>query len=316
MRRTVVLLTLALGLAQIAAADPAATVNGEEISQERLQSSVEAVLRQQGVQSPDQIEPEKMNALKSQVLDVLIGQQLLWQDAEKKGIVATDDEVEQAVAQTKSKFPSEQAYLDRIKQSGFTEEGYREDLKRQLSARRYVVEELAKQVSVTDAEIDEFYKDNLERMQRPEQVHARHILIKVAPDADEATDKAAREKIEKVHEEAKSGADFAELAKTHSEGPSAPQGGDLGFFGRGQMVGPFEDAAFALQPGELSDVVRTQFGYHVIKSEERRGGDTASKEEATDQIRDYLKQQKLQERVEQEVTALREAAKVEIAPSQ
>ena len=312
MRKEIMVLALALGLAQAAVAETAAKVNGDEITVQRLDNGVNAVLRQQGVASPEQADPTQVKEVRQRVMDVLISQRLLWQEAKGKDITVTDAEVEQAMAEVKGRFQTEQEFLDRIGESGFTEETYREDLKQQLSVRRFISEDLSKQVTVSDAEIDEFYKSNLDRMQSPEQMQARHILIKVEADADEAADLAAREKIDKLLEEAKGGTDFAELASKNSEGPSASRGGDLGFFGRGQMVPAFEQAAFALQPGELSGVVRTQFGYHIIKAEARRGGETASKEEAADQIREYLQQQKLQQHLQDHVKALREQAEVEV----
>ncbi len=315
MRTEVLVFALAMGLAQAAVAETAATVNGDEITVERLDNGVNAILRQQGVESADKADPAQLKEVRERVLEVLIGQRLLWQQAKQKDIMVSDAEVEQAIAEVKGRFESEQAFLDRIGQSGFSEQTYKEDLKQQLSVRRYVSEDLAKEVTVSDEEIDEFYKANLESMQRPEQVQARHILIKLEASADEATDTAARGKIDKLLEDAKGGADFAELATNNSEGPSAARGGDLGFFGRGQMVPAFEQAAFALQPGELSGVVRTQFGYHIIKSEARRGGETATKEEAADQIREHLQQQKLQQHVQDHVKGLRDQAEVEVLVS-
>ncbi len=173
-------------------------------------------------------------------------------------------------------------------------------------------EDITESITISDEEVDEFYKANTESMKRPEEMHARHILIKLEPGADQAADDAARKKIDGILAEARGGADFAELAKQHSEGPSAPQGGDLGFFGRGRMVPPFEQAAFALDAGAISDPVRTQFGYHIIKAEERRGGDTVSKDDAADQIRAYLERQKLQTAVEDRIQQLRSQADVQV----
>ncbi|MDH3638031.1 MAG: peptidylprolyl isomerase [Gammaproteobacteria bacterium] len=312
MRREIFIFALAAGLAQTAIAEPVAKVNGEEISQATLQMTIDATLQQTRGQASEATDSEHTKQVQQQVLDLLISQQLLWQEAKNKDLVAPDEEVDQALAQMKDRAKSEEEFKRRVEQSGVTVEAYREDLKRRLSVQRLVDEDITKDIAISDQEVDDFYNANTEQMKRPEEVHARHILIKVESGADEAADKAATEKIEEILVEAKGGADFAELAKKHSQGPSGPQGGDLGFFGRGRMVPAFEQAAFALQPGELSEAVRTQFGYHIIKSEERRGGDTVSKEDAAARIRAYLQRQKVQQGVQDLVQELRNKADIEI----
>ncbi|MEA3334126.1 MAG: SurA N-terminal domain-containing protein [Pseudomonadota bacterium] len=129
---------------------------------------------------------------------------------------------------------------------------------------------LLKDVFVSDAQITEFYQENLEKFKVKEEVKARHILIKVAADASPEEVKKASSEIDAVLVKVKAGGDFAELAKKYSQGPSNSMGGDLGWFGRGSMVKPFEEAAFALTPGSVSEPVRTQFGFHLIKNEEYR----------------------------------------------
>jgi peptidyl-prolyl cis-trans isomerase C len=142
-------------------------------------------------------------------------------------------------------------------------------------------------------------------------VHARHILIKLAPDADEAAKAEAHKKIEAVQEKALKGGDFAELAKVHSEGPSNARGGDLGFFGRGQMVKPFEEAAFALEPGKISDIVETRFGYHLIKVEEKKAERALSFDEVKPQLMDKLKRDKIEQQMMTYLLSLREKAAIE-----
>ena len=143
-------------------------------------------------------------------------------------------------------------------------------------------------VQVTDEEIERYYEENQAEFFSPERVEARHILVKVAPDADEADVEAARRKAAAIHAQAVQGEDFAELAKAHSEGPSRNQGGYLGFFERGRMVQPFEEAAFGLQAGEISAPVRTDFGWHVIKVETHAPAETLSLEASQDRIRGLL----------------------------
>ncbi len=126
----------------------------------------------------------------------------------------------------------------------------------------------AKEVAFTEEDLEKYYRRHLDQFEIQEQVDASHILIKVAADADEATKNTKRELARKVLDEARAGKDFATLARTYSDDTgSASKGGKLGFFTRGTMVGPFETAAFALKPGDLSDIVETNFGFHVIKVE-------------------------------------------------
>jgi len=148
---------------------------------------------------------------------------------------------------------------------------------------------------VGDAEVESFYKLNLSRYTVPEKRKARHILIKTEEgDTPEALSKK-RERAEKILKLAKSGEDFAELAKQYSEGPTGPKGGDLGTFSRGQMVKPFEDAAFSLKEGGISDIVKTQFGYHIIKMEKIEPARIKPLKEVRDEIVQELRKQKANE---------------------
>ena len=122
-------------------------------------------------------------------------------------------------------------------------------------------------VSISDEEVESFYRQNMNRYSIPEQRSARHILIKTSEEDSEETLLAKREKAEQILKLARSGEDFAALARQYSEGPTGPKGGDLGSFSRGRMVKAFDDAVFSLNEGEISDIVQTQFGFHIIKLE-------------------------------------------------
>ncbi len=129
--------------------------------------------------------------------------------------------------------------------------------------------EFEEEVALEEGALEKYYRRHLDRFEIPERVKASHILIKVSQDADEKTVEEKRALAEKVLQEAREGMDFAELARTYSEDTgTAPQGGDLGYFGIGEMVAPFENAAFALQSGQISDIVQTSFGFHIIKVED------------------------------------------------
>jgi peptidyl-prolyl cis-trans isomerase D len=173
-------------------------------------------------------------------------------------------------------------------------ETYREPERVKLELVSYPAAKFEEGVEVPDSEIGDFYelhKDDRFTQQR--EVRARHILIKLAPEADPATRSAARTKIEDIQAKLKAGADFAELATRLSEDDgSAKKGGDLGFFGQGRMVKPFEEAAFALPPGQVSDVVESPFGFHLIRVEEVHEERTKPLEEVRDDIVHTLRQER------------------------
>ena len=144
------------------------------------------------------------------------------------------------------------------------------------------------QVKVSDDEIKEYYEENLDTFKEPKKVKARHILFRLKPNASKEDEEKVKKKAEEVLKLAREGKDFAELAKKYSEGPSKSSGGDLGYFSKGKMVKAFENAAFSLKKGEISDLVRTRFGYHIIKVEDIKEARTKPLEEVKEKIKDIL----------------------------
>jgi len=168
---------------------------------------------------------------------------------------------------------------------------YREPTRVQVRYVAYPTAEFAPRVEVQESEIADYYDQHTaDRFTRPEQVRARHILVQPAPGADDAAKAAARKKAEGLLTKVRGKADFAEVATKSSDDPgSASKGGDLGFFGRNSMTPAFEEVAFALEPGQISEVVDTPFGFHIIKVEERRQAGVQSLDEVRDQIVDTLR---------------------------
>lgn len=148
--------------------------------------------------------------------------------------------------------------------------------------------DFADQVELADREIEAYYEYNVEAFKEPKQVKARHILFKLREDASEQEEKTVREKAEKVLKEARENGDFAALAKKYSEGPTKDNGGDLGYFTEGRMVKPFEQVAFQMKKGEISDLVRTPFGYHIIYIEDIREERTKPLDEVREEISNVL----------------------------
>ena len=159
-------------------------------------------------------------------------------------------------------------------------------------------------VTVAEDEISAFYELNPEGFKEPEQVQARHILFKVPSGASESADTSAKEKALAILKKTKEGEDFATLAKEHSQGPTASKGGDLGYFSRGQMVKPFEELAFSLKKGEIGGPVRTQFGWHLIKVEDRKAAIVKTLSEVKDQIEASIKQDMATEMANERMLAL------------
>lgn len=310
LKMTLALLAVAC-TAQAQFSDHAMTVNGEGITRAFVQAQVDVLINERGINYGGITQPDAYKQLQREVVEQLIAQSLLWQEARRRKFVVDDETIDARLEQIMGTYDEPQAFRFKIEEAGFTEETYREDVRRKLSVQRMITASIAPAISVSTEEIGEFYDSNLDRMRRPPEVHARHILI--APASPDIADKAIAEReIEAILAEIRDGADFETLAKARSQAPSAPEGGDLGFFGPGQMVPPFEQAAFALEPGEMTGVVETRFGYHIIKVEGRRGGETATLEEASPRIRDYLARRKLRAEIETLVATLRDAGDVKI----
>ena len=164
------------------------------------------------------------------------------------------------------------------------QEDYRVPEKIKIS---YIVidpEAFREEVKVADLEITEYYEYHMDKFSQPQQVKARHILFKLDPSATKEEEQRVREKAEKVLKEARQGGDFAALAEKYSEGPTKSKGGDLGYFSRGKMLEAFEEVAFRLKKGEISDLVRTKYGFHIIKVEDIRKAKTQALNEVKDQI--------------------------------
>jgi len=195
-----------------------------------------------------------------------------------------------------------------------SEEKLREDIKQ-----NYRIEKLLKSklppITVTDEDISLFYKENPENFSVPEQIQASHILLSLEPDASDEVKKEKQSELQAVLEKIKKGDDFAELARKHSDCPSKEKGGELGSFPRGAMVKAFEDVAFNLKKDEVSDVVETQFGFHIIKLTGRTEASTTPIEQVKDKISTYLETQKQSKEVAAYLETLRSAAKIDYTES-
>jgi peptidyl-prolyl cis-trans isomerase C len=291
-------------------ANVVAKVNGTPITREELDRATKFMLAQS--QNKKELTAEQKKNADAAVLEQLISAELLYQAGKKLTIADIDSRVAAQMKLGKSKFPNTAAYDKALKDSGLTEKNLEEFARKEIYINNLIEQEIASKVIISDDDAKKFYDANGDKFKQPETVQASHILIGVDPKASAEEKSKAKEKAEALLKRAKAGEDFASLAKGNSTCPSAPQGGNLGYFGKGQMVPEFEKAAFALKPGEISDIVETQFGYHIIKVTDKKAAGTVSFSDAKKEIVNYLKIQKIQQDISALVDKLRKEAKIEI----
>jgi len=293
--------------------DVVAQVNGKKITKDELLTQAKQMQAQMAQASRGQQVPSLDEAFYKQILDGMVAQALLLEDAKAQGVSVSDDELKPQMAALRGRFPDEAAYKKALEQEGLSENQLQEKLRQEALIQKYLGTKVFNQVAVTDQAAREFYDKNQDKMQRPERVHLRHILIRAEPNAAEADKQKAREKAEDLLKRIKGGEDFAKLAAESSDDTgSKVRGGDLSWMARGQADPVFEKAAFALaKPNDLSDVVETQFGYHIIQLVERKAASAVPFEEARPQITQMLQQRQAGERLQAHVESLKKKGKVE-----
>jgi peptidyl-prolyl cis-trans isomerase C len=290
-----------------------AKVNGTSITRGELDRAMKVMLAQTG--APSNLTAEQKKSAETAVLNQLVSAELLFQAGRKLEVKDIEKQVAAQIISAKAKFSTPAQFDKSLKENGITENDLKEYARKELYINNLIETQIASKVSVTEAEEKKFYDENPDKFKLPESVRASHILIGIDAKSTDADKLKAKEKAETVLKKVKGGEDFATAAKENSTCPSSKQGGDLGFFTKGQMVPAFENAAFSLKPGELSDVVETQFGYHIIKVVEKQPARTVSFDEAKQKIQDFLKSQKIRKGINDYVEKLRKEGKVEILAS-
>jgi peptidyl-prolyl cis-trans isomerase C len=285
-----------------------ARVNGQDVKKEDFERMIKSIEMQAGQQIP----PDRRDEILRNALDQLIVYTMLSQESKTRGIKVEDSEIEGKIQEIRSRFQTPAAFDKALKERGETIEGLRQEARLDLSVTKLMEAELSSVPGPSDAEAKDFYAKNPDQFKAPETVRASHILIRVEPNADAATKAQAKAKIESVLKKAKAGEDFAKLAQQYSQDGSAAQGGDLGPFPREQMVPEFSNAAFALKPGQISDVVTTQFGYHIIKVTEHQQPRTIGFEEAAPRLKQFLETKKKDEKQTALIEGLKKKSKVEV----
>jgi peptidyl-prolyl cis-trans isomerase C len=286
-----------------------ATIDGQPVGRTEL----ETVIKEAEARAGRTVPTEERDAVYRSLLDRVILYKLLASEAKLRGIAVTPQELTERVAAIKQQVGGDAEFQKELTKRKLTVAQFTEDQRREILNAKTIEAEVAPKVAVTPQELDAYYQQNPDRFKEPETVRASHILISVAQDAAPAAKQAAKTEADGLLKRAKGGEDFAALAKAHSKDPgSAAVGGDLNFFPKEQMVPEFSNAAWALKTGEISEVVQSQFGYHIIKLTDRRVGRTVPLAEVKDRLEGFLKQRKQQELIQQYLLSLKSKYRVEV----
>ena len=283
-------------------------VNGEDVKRADFDRMIKTMEGRAGQAVP----PDRRDEIYRGALDQLVVYTLLKQEAKTRNIKIDDAEIDAKMQELKGQFKTPAEFDQALKERNMTLDGLKSDARADLSVNKVMEAAVANIPGPTDAEAKDFYAKNPDKFKQDEQVRASHILVRVEPNADAKTKAKAKAEIESVLREVKAGGDFAKLAQQHSQDGSAAQGGDLGYFPHGQMVPEFDKVAFSLPVGQVSGVVTTQFGYHVLKVTDRKPARTVPYDEALPQIKQFLEQQKKQQAADTFIEGLKKKAKIEI----
>ncbi len=317
-----------------------AIVNGEHILLSDFEKVANPILEQyKSVAPKEEFTDEKIKELKQKILDQMIDEKLIIQEAKEKNIKVSKRELEQGIQQIKSRFNSEEEFRNELIKENLTEKKFEKRIEEQLMAMKLIDFEIKSKVSPPEeSEVKELYNKIIDvindkktkgllpeeekeietlasiiKRKYSELVRARHILIRSSKTDSMKTQSEAKKKAEMVLKKLKEGSDFTELAREYSDDPgSRERGGDLGYFAKGDMVPEFEKAAFSLNVGEISGIVQTEFGFHIIKLEEKKAARKISYEELKNDLTDFILAKNAEKKYAEWLKKLRSEANIKI----
>lgn len=289
---------------------PVARVNGEDIDRTTFEKQMERT-RARFQRAGRQIAPALESRLKENLIRKLVEEELIAQKAKAEGVTLEASEIDAKLTEHKARFGSDKAFQSFLERTQQSEADVKSDLEKNL-LRDKLFAKLLQGQEPTEDDAKKYYEENKDKYKQKEQINAQHILFKTDKNTTDAEKKKKLADAKKALADAKKGADFGELAKKLSEGPTAQRGGDLGTFSRGRMVKQFEDAAFAAKPGEIIGPVETQFGYHVIKVNEKTAESQRPYDEVKDSILTSLKARQKSKATRELLDKLKVDAKIEV----
>lgn len=314
-------------------------VNNENIMKSEYEKLLNATLEQLKQLSNRELTDEEFKQVKKKVLDQLIADKLLLQEAKRRNIKVTKREIEEGIKTVKARFPSDLMFQQELKKENLTEKQFEKRIEEQIMVLKLIDEEIKKNLKEpTESEAREVFNKVIKIINKKdkdmklsddeknelnilaqlveryfnEQVRVRHILIRVEPDAPKQKKEEALKKIKEIKSRLEKGEDFANLAQKYSEDPgSKDKGGDLGFIARGDTLEEFEKVVFSLKEGQVSDIFQTKFGYHIAKVIEYRAKREPEFEQIKDDLLQYVAKKNAEKYYEQFVEQLKNKSKIQ-----
>jgi peptidyl-prolyl cis-trans isomerase C len=289
----------------------AVEVDGVKMTKAQLNAELQKKLTMLKGQIPaDKLEQAKSEIRKA-LIDEFVMRNLLNKELDAKKITVSDKEIGAIMEEMKSQLPAGVTMDELVKKNKIDMAKMREDVGMNIKINKLIEQSLGGKIKIADKETTDFYEKNKDKFTKPETVHARHILVSKVPEDTEKTLTEKKAKAEDLRKKLQGGADFADLAAKSSDCPSKQAGGDLGTFSRGQMVKPFEDAAFSQEKNAIGPVVETDFGFHIIQVLEHQAAQVVKLDVETKQrINNYLEGQKRKDAFEGIAKKLKAAANI------
>jgi len=288
---------------------PEITINERPIPAFDIQHMLANMAKEHMGQSFGELSEDQKQQIYDQAVDLLISRELLFQQALETGIVASDEEINTEMQQVVARFEDPEKFVAALEAAGGDKDSFYRMVRQDISVRHYVEQQLTPGEEDLEAEeVEAFYRQHEGQFVSKPQVHARHILVP----AEEGQEDQVKASLQQLKTRAEGGEDFTALAQEHSTCPSKDNGGDLGYFTQDKMVQPFSEAAFALEPGQISEPVQTPFGWHLIQVVDKEQERQLSRDEAEPVAKYHLQQQKQQANLNAHLEQLRQQAQVDI----
>ena len=255
---------------------------------------------------------EQVSSIRREVLESMIRRELLYQAARKSGIKSDENAINKDINSLKQQFSGEIEYKNELSRRGINEEVLRARMVRNSLVQKYVDKEFTGKVKVTDKEIQDYYQKNIDLLKQPFQMRISHVFIQSDAKNSDSRKKELRGKAEKILKNLKDDQDFADLAREYSDGPTKNNGGDLGYLRKGQLEKQFESKVLALKKGEITDIIETEYGFHIFKVTDIKPETILAYENVKEKVKKFLADEKTKQEADEYARKLREKSDVKI----